>query len=174
MRRHKANTLNPVDGIDRCQQGGKVHLPWAYIDAIGVDVLSYQRHFFISCLRQATDFVEHHLRRATDLRPTCIGHNTERAAFVAAMHHTHKSRDAAVTRHREGPEVIVEHPVGDFEDGLVLFLYLAYQVQHTADVQRAKDQVNIRGALQDFPTRTLGNTATDPDQHIWPLPLETL
>src|SRR5262249_24827974 len=174
MRRHKANTLDTVDRIDRRQEIGKVHLPWAHIDAVGVDVLSHQRHFFIPCLRQTTDFLEHHLWRATDLRPACIGHDAERAAFVAAMHDAHKGRNAAVTRHREGPEVIVEYSVSDFEDGLALLLYLAHQVQHATDVQRAKDQVNIRGALQDFPTGTLGNTTTDPDQHIWPLPFETL
>ena len=90
------------------------------------------------------------------------------------MHHAHKRGDATVTRHREGPEIIVEYFVGDFEDGLALFLHLAHQVQHTADVQRAEDQVNIRGTLQNFATGTLGNTAADPDQHVWPLPLETL
>src|SRR5262245_48821311 len=174
MRRHKANTLDTVDSIDRPQEVGKVHLPWAHIDAVGVDVLSHQRHFFIPCLRQTTDFLKHYLWRTTDLRPACIGHNAERAAFVAAVHDAHEGGDAAIACHREGPEVVVEHFVGDFEDGLMLFLYLTHQVQHAADVQRAKDQVNIRRALQDFPTGTLGNTTTDPDQHIWPLPLKPL
>jgi hypothetical protein len=44
------------------------------------------------------------------------------------MHHTHKRGDTTVTRHREGSEVIVEHPVSDFEDGLMLLLYLTHQV----------------------------------------------
>ena len=58
-------------------------------------------------------------------------------------------------------------------NGLTLLLHLTHQVQHTADVQGAKDQVHIRGALQDFPAGALGNTATDADEHVRALPLET-
>src|SRR5215475_11898659 len=110
--------LDTVDRIDCRQEIGKVHLPWAHIDAVGVDVLSHQRHFFIPCLRQTTDFLKHHLWRTTDLRPARIGHNAERAALVAAMHDAYKRSNPAITRHWEGPEVIIPYSVGNFEDRL--------------------------------------------------------
>ena len=88
------------------------------------------------------------------------------------MHDAHKCGHPTLARHREGSEVIVEDLIGDFEDGLVLLLHLTHELQYTADVQCAKDQINIRRPRQDFPTGALGNTATHPDQHVWPLPLE--
>src|SRR5207245_9839156 len=139
----------------------KVHVARANIDPVGIDILPDQGHFFISCLRQAADFVQHHLWRTTDLRTARIGHHAEGAALVAAVHDAHECRHTTVTRDGQGTEVIVEDFVTDFQYRLVLLLDLTHQVRDTAHGQRPEHQLHLRRAGQALPTSTPATTRTD-------------
>ncbi|MGQ4810427.1 hypothetical protein NKDENANG_03893 [Candidatus Entotheonellaceae bacterium PAL068K] len=164
MRGNKADAFDAVNSVDRGQQVGKICLARAHVDAISIDVLAQQGDFTVPGVCQSFDFVENHPYGTTDLRPACIRDNAERAAFVTAVHDADEGGHVALTGNGQRPEIIVKDLIGNFDHWFATCFYLSYQVQYVAHVERAKYQIHVRCAFENFPSGALRNAAANADE----------
>src|SRR5215510_7454362 len=100
MRGDEAYALDPGDRVDHFQQVRQI-LPFRRTLAIGIDILTEERHLLITLLGEALYLAVDGRCRTALLAPSGIGHNTEGAKLIAPLHHGYPGLEGALATNRK-------------------------------------------------------------------------
>ncbi len=166
MRGGEANARNAFDLSDVVEQFGEVcciAFDWA---AIGIDVLTEQRHFTNAARRKSANFVEHILDRPAHLKPARIGHHAKAAELATAFHDGDKRRRAAHAGRRQTVELINKRKADINDWSSVLCACLIDHVRQLVQRLRAEHQVHERRTRVNLGTFLASNAAADADEEF--------
>ena len=96
VRGHEAHAANALHLIHHAKKIGKIR--FLMIFAVGVHILSKERHLAIAFRYRAAHLCNDLLRRAAALASAHIGHDAVRTVVVAAVHDRHPCRELSAAR----------------------------------------------------------------------------
>ena len=164
VRAGEAHPLQPLDVTAGAQQLAEGE-PVTELDAVAVDVLPQEGHLDDALGDERLELGEDLARPAVLLLAAQGGDDAEGARVVAADGDRGPARVGGVASRREGRGEGLER-LEDLDLGLVVVPRAVEQSRQRADVVRAEDDVDPRGALDDRRAVLLRHAAPDRDLQV--------